>query len=112
MNMPGFTAVALLSRKPVRYQSTGRASATGFRGGVVPALPIGEGPTVSKEDLQIQGYTCGVVSLGFWECTKPGSQTYWCDASSCQPKPLRTQLGVMLPIVHRPIGGFFHTLET
>ncbi len=67
MNMPGFTAVALLSRKPVRYQSTGRASATGFRGGVVPALPIGEGGTVIKNDLENQGYTCEVVSVGFWE---------------------------------------------
>ena len=36
--------------------------------GVVPALPIGEGGTVIKNDLENQGYTCEVVSVGFWEC--------------------------------------------
>jgi hypothetical protein len=47
------------------------------------------GGTITKDSLEGDGYTCSVVSTGFWECTKPGETTYWCDAGSCQPKPLR-----------------------
>jgi hypothetical protein len=49
------------------------------------------GATVTKEGLEGDGYTCSVVSTGFWECTKPGGTTYWCDAGSCQPKPFRVK---------------------
>lgn len=49
--------------------------------------PMGTGTT--KSDLASQGYTCELVGVGFWECTKAGSTTYWCDSGSCQPKPLR-----------------------
>jgi hypothetical protein len=31
------------------------------------------------------------VSTGFWECTKAGATTYWCDAGSCQPKLKKKQ---------------------
>ena len=41
-------------------------------------------------ELIAAGYTCTTVATGFKECTKPGSTTYWCDASgACEPKPFR-----------------------
>lgn len=46
--------------------------------------------TTTKDTLKADGYSCELVSVGFWECTKSGSTTYWCDATSCQPKPART----------------------
>lgn len=46
--------------------------------------------TTTKDTLKADGYTCELVSVGFWECTKSGGTTYWCDATSCQPKPART----------------------
>jgi len=58
-----------------------------------PALAVDNNPNGSgttKADLEGQGYSCSLVSTGFWECTKDGSTTYWCDAGSCQPKPLTT----------------------
>ena len=45
------------------------------------------GADTTKEGLEKDGYKCELVSTGFWECTKNGQTTYWCDASSCQPKP-------------------------
>ncbi|MGN6682538.1 MAG: hypothetical protein ACTHKD_00840 [Devosia sp.] len=56
-----------------------------------PAFAVDNNPngtTITKSDLEGQGYSCSLVSTGFWECTKDGSTTYWCDAGSCQPKPL------------------------
>jgi hypothetical protein len=55
-----------------------------------PAIARDNAPmgTITKESLKGQGYTCEYVATGFWECTKPGGTTYWCDAGSCQPKPL------------------------
>lgn len=47
--------------------------------------------TITKSTLEGQGYTCSLVGVGFWECTKPGETTYWCDSGSCQPKPLIKQ---------------------
>lgn len=58
--------------------------------GPAPAMdngPMGTGTT--KSDLESQGYSCELVGVGFWECTKAGSTTYWCDSGSCQPKPLK-----------------------
>ena len=57
-----------------------------------PAFAVDNNPngtTITKSDLEGQGYSCSLVSTGFWECTKDGSTTYWCDAGSCQPKPLK-----------------------
>ena len=56
-----------------------------------PAFAVDNNPNDSgttKAGLEADGYTCSVVSVGFWECPKPGGTTYWCDAGSCQPKPL------------------------
>lgn len=56
-----------------------------------PALARDNAPggnPITRSDLEGQGYSCSLVSVGFWECTKPGGTTYWCDVSSCQPKPL------------------------
>ncbi|MHB1104016.1 MAG: hypothetical protein ACYC0C_14830 [Devosia sp.] len=59
--------------------------------------PQGEGTT--RKSLEDAGYTCSYVATGFWECTKAGETTYWCDVSSCQPKPLtvRPGKGLRLP---------------
>lgn len=69
---------------------------------ISPALardnnPQGEGTT--KKSLEDSGYTCTYVATGFWECTKAGETTYWCDVSSCQPKPrtVRPGKGLRLP---------------
>ena len=62
--------------------------------------PQGEGTT--KKGLEDQGYKCELVATGFWECTKAGETTYWCDVSSCQPKP-RRQVNTRLPGVN--LGG-------
>lgn len=69
---------------------------------VSPALALDNAPmgTVTKESLKSQGYTCEYVATGFWECTKPGETTYWCDAGSCQPKPRVQQPGRRLPQVN------------
>jgi len=59
---------------------------------VAPVVAMDNGPMgtgTTKSDLESQGYTCELVSVGFWECTKSGSTTYWCDSGSCQPKPLK-----------------------
>jgi hypothetical protein len=57
-----------------------------------PAFAMDNNPmgTVTQDTLKADGYTCEYVATNFWECTKPGGTTYWCDASSCQPKPART----------------------
>jgi len=58
---------------------------------ITPALAMDNGPMgtgTTKSDLESQGYSCELVSVGFWECTKSGGTTYWCDSGSCQPKPL------------------------
>ena len=89
MNIPGFSANCSVDRTGVRYQSTGRAPNAGKHGELFPALPIGGGGSTTKDDLEKQGYKCEVVATNFWECTKDGSPTYWCDSSSCQPKPIR-----------------------
>jgi hypothetical protein len=48
----------------------------------------------TQSDLEGQGYTCTTIATGFIECTKPGSQTYWCDSSGqCQPAPFRSTQG-------------------
>jgi hypothetical protein len=73
-----------------------------------PALAMDNGAfgtAVTKSDLEGQGYSCDLVSTGFWECTKPGGTTYWCDAGSCQPKPLKTNGGNKLNGVLRHNGG-------
>ncbi|HEY0918802.1 hypothetical protein [Devosia sp.] len=54
------------------------------------------GTTITKADLEKDGYTCQLVSVGFWECTK-GGKTYWCDAGSCQPKPRLQPSGTRVP---------------
>jgi hypothetical protein len=54
-----------------------------------PAFALDNNPmgtTITKADLEKDGYKCVVVGVGFWECTK-GGKTYWCDTGSCQPKP-------------------------
>jgi hypothetical protein len=44
------------------------------------ALPVG--PLGNKmDDLKSQGYTCEYVATNFYECTKAGSTTYWCDGT-------------------------------
>lgn len=58
-------------------------SATASAFAVDNNIPLG---TDTKETLKGKGYTCEFVSTNFWECTKPGEPTYWCDASSCQVK--------------------------
>lgn len=55
------------------------------------------GNALTKGDLEGDGYTCSLVSVGFWECTKPGGTTYWCDTGSCQPKPRVQQPKTRLP---------------
>jgi hypothetical protein len=56
-----------------------------------PALAMDNNPmgTTTKASLEADGYTCELVGVGFWECTKAGGTTYWCDTGSCQPKPLK-----------------------
>lgn len=56
--------------------------------------PMGTG--ITKDSLEKDGYKCELVGVGFWECTKSGGTTYWCDTGSCQPKP-RRQPGVFKP---------------
>ena len=58
----------------------------------LPALAMDSSPmgTTTKDTLKADGYTCEYVATNFWECTKPGGTTYWCDATSCQPKPMTT----------------------
>jgi hypothetical protein len=46
----------------------------------------------TKGGLEGKGYKCVVVATDFWECTKDGSPTYWCDKSSCEVKPFRTKV--------------------
>ena len=57
-----------------------------------PAFAMDNNPmgTTTKDTLKADGYTCEYVATNFWECTKPGGTTYWCDSTSCQPKPLRS----------------------
>jgi len=57
-----------------------------------PALAMNNSPmgTTTKETLKADGYTCEYIATNFWECTKPGGTTYWCDSTSCQPKPFKT----------------------
>jgi hypothetical protein len=57
-----------------------------------PAFAMNNSPmgTTTKDTLKADGYTCEYVATNFWECTKPGGTTYWCDATSCQPKPLKS----------------------
>ena len=44
----------------------------------------------TKTGLQDAGYKCTYIASGFWECTKAGSPTYWCDAAGkCEVKPFR-----------------------
>lgn len=66
-----------------------------------PALARDNAPmgTITKDSLESQGYKCELVGVGFWECTKDGATTYWCDSGSCQPKPLtvRPGKGLRLP---------------
>lgn len=59
------------------------------------SAPMGTGKT--RADLEKDGYKCELVATGFWECTKEGGTTYWCDAGSCQPKPLVKPPGRKLP---------------
>lgn len=67
-----------------------------------PAIAREKAPmgTVTKAGLEGQGYKCELVSVGFWECTKDGATTYWCDSGSCQPKPRVQQPGRRLPQVN------------
>jgi hypothetical protein len=89
MNIPGFSADCSVDRRSARYQSIGRPRNARKLGELFPALPIGGGGPTTKDALEKQGYKCELVATNFWECTKDGSPTYWCDSSSCQPKPLR-----------------------
>ena len=52
---------------------------------------------ITKTTLKDQGYTCTYVATNFWECTKPGATTYWCDAYSCQPKPRTASYETTVP---------------
>jgi|SRR6516225_6343902 hypothetical protein len=96
MNIPGFTADLSFCRRSASYRSTGPARNAGRHGELFPALPIGEGGTTTKDDLEAQGYKCEIVSVGFWECTKPGSPTYWCSFNTCAPKPRVAPTGTIL----------------
>jgi len=54
------------------------------------AMPVGPGGSgKSMDDLINDGYSCEHVATGFWECTKKGGSTYWCDASG-QCESVRT----------------------
>jgi len=101
MNIPGFSADFSFGREPGDCQSTGRTRNAGKHGELFPALPIGQGGGTTRDDLEKQGYKCEVVATGFWECTKDGSPTYWCDSSgSCAPAPKR-----LAPISTIFVGG-------
>ncbi len=44
----------------------------------------------TRDDLEKDGYSCEYVATNFWECTKDGETTYWCDSTGqCIEKPLR-----------------------
>ena len=60
----------------------------------------------TKANLIAAGYTCTHIATGFDECTKSGSDTYWCDASgSCDVKPFRNTTDVYVA----PQGGVLST---
>ena len=89
---PGQPAYAArsISTEPADIDSGGETDTGGDSGVIV----------VSKKKMsELVGYTCVVIASGFKECTKPGSTTYWCDASgTCEPKPYRnTSDGVVAP---------------
>jgi hypothetical protein len=58
-----------------------------------PALAMANnglnGTDKTKGDLENEGWTCVVVGASFWECTKEGEKTQWCDAHSCGPAPMK-----------------------
>ena len=41
----------------------------------------------TKDDIKGDGGTCVYVATNFWECTDKNGKVWWCDDSSCQPKP-------------------------
>jgi hypothetical protein len=47
---------------------------------------------VNRGDLEGKGYKCAVVATDFWECTKAGAPTYWCDKTGYEIKPFRTKV--------------------
>ena len=71
------------------------------------ALDNGAGGTgKSKSDLEKDGYSCEYVATNFWECTKNGETTYWCDSTGqCQPAPRQVPQwpGMVLTPVAAPI---------
>ena len=81
---PGQPAYAArsISTEPADIDSGGETDTGGDSGVIV----------VSKKKMsELVGYTCVVIASGFKECTKAGSDTYWCDASgSCEVKPFRS----------------------
>ena len=72
-----------------------------------PALAMpnngGGSGSVTKDDLEKDGWKCVVSGVGFWVCSKPGHKDQWCDTHSCGPAPMRTHPG--LPIYRAPITG-------
>jgi hypothetical protein len=41
----------------------------------------------TKGDIEGGGGKCEHVSTNFWECTDKDGKVWWCDSTSCQPKP-------------------------
>lgn len=57
----------------------------------------------TKKDLESDGYTCVRVSVNFIECTKSGSDTYWCsDDGTCAQAPAKTTPGASGAAAGRP----------
>jgi hypothetical protein len=61
------------------------------------AAPVSSGyPSATMDELKKQGYTCEIMSLGAWSCSKTGSPTYTCDSyGNCEVlsyRPPRTPL--------------------
>ena len=77
---PGQTAYAA---RAISSEAGDTDTGGGFESGPVVVYQA----KVTKGGLEGQGYTCTKAGVDFWECTKPGATTYWCNSSSCQPKP-------------------------
>jgi hypothetical protein len=44
----------------------------------------------TKDELIREGFTCSVVSVGFYECTKSGHRAWWCSGNNCEMAPRTT----------------------
>jgi len=65
----------------------------------------------TKDDIKNGGGSCTYVATDFWECTDRDGKVWWCDSTSCQPKPRMVgQLGTIhidthLLVIHDPDSG-------